>query len=189
MNKKMALKLMNNFSPYMVHLPVRRAIIMVLSTVLMLLISLLLWVPAYLDKERYANDTQNLRHEISTLKAKTEIAKTLQRNRSALTEVTKRLSQSVSQATLIKELNSVVSTSGVIMTEQSFREVSEYDEMSVYRQSLIIRGSYGKIRYFMSLLSTAMPGLNVIGRVDINKEDGTEVSAHLDLDTYSVRLK
>jgi len=94
---------MNNFSLYMVHTPVRRAIIVVLSTILMLLVALLLWVPAYLAKERYGSDVMNLRHEISTLKAKTEIAKTLQRNRSALTEVTKRLSQSVSHATIIKE--------------------------------------------------------------------------------------
>jgi len=75
------------------------------------------------------------------------------------------------------------------MAEQSFREVSEYDEMSVYRQSLVIRGSYGRLRYFMSQLSTAMPGLNVIGRVDITKESDAEVSAHLDLDTYSVKTK
>lgn len=189
MNKKIAAWLMNNLSLYLVHTPVKRALIVMVCSLSVLLASLILWIPNYLATERYSGEVLDLQREISNLKSKTAIAKNLQRNRNALTEVTRSLNQSISQATLIKELNRVVSATGVIMTDQAFREVSVFEGMDVYRQALVISGSYGKIRNFISQLSTGMPGLNVIVRIAINKETGAVVSANVDLDTYSVRAK
>ncbi|NIV16001.1 MAG: hypothetical protein GWN62_33505 [Aliifodinibius sp.] len=57
----------------------------------------------------------------------------------------------------------------------------------VYKQSLGISGKYKNIRYFLSQISTQMPGLNVVSRMVITPGQDGGVVTEIELDTYSAQ--
>lgn len=178
-------------SELLVHLgypPTLRAFVATVLAALILIVSMVLWVPVYLKNKQNNYDIALLENEIRTLQSNISIAKSLQRNRHAVTEIIDKLHQGISQAILIEALNKTVSNTGVLLSDQNFHETTTINDVEVFRQSLVINGSYGKIRHFLAQ-SYAMPGLNLINRITLNKESDSEISAHIDLDTYSVKSK
>ena len=168
--------------------PVLRAFVVTMLSALFLTVSLALWMPVYLNNKQNNQDVSLLEDEIRALQSNISLAKSLQRNRRAVTEVTDKLNQKISQAILIESLNKTVSNSGVLLSDQSFRETTTINGVEVYKQSLVINGSYGKIRHFLAQSDT-MPVLNIINKITLNKEIHGVLAAQIDLDTYSVKVK
>lgn len=170
------------------HPPALRAFVVSVLATFLLIVSLVLWVPVYLNNKQNNHEILLLENEIRALQSTISLAKSLQRNRRAVTEVTDKLNQKISQAILIESLNNTVSNAGVLLSDQSFRETTTINGVEVYKQSLVINGSYGKIRHFLDQ-TDSMPGLNIINRVTLSKESNGVLEAHIDLDTYSVKVK
>lgn len=177
--------LMSKLSIYLVYTPFKRALIVIVISLLFFLISLIIWVPLLIEKESFQSDMVVVDTEINEFVSKISIAKTLKVSRNTLSDINNRIERNISQAKLISELNRVVAKTGVELTDQTFREVSIYDGVKVYKQSLGINGSYKDIRYFLSQLSTHMPGLNIVGKITIINGDDGAVSTQIDLNTYS----
>jgi Tfp pilus assembly protein PilO len=180
---------MSKLASQMGYTPLLRATIVSAVTGVFLAVTIALWSPAYLQKERHTNDISSLESEIMTLQGRISLAKALQRNRHALSELTDKLGQKTSQAILIEELNKIVLATGVTLTDQAFRETGTIDAYNVYRQTLVLTGNYAMIRHLLSRVASAMPGLNVISRITLNRESEGVITAQIDLDTYSVQIR
>lgn len=178
-------KMASNISIYLRCAPIQRAVTVMLISMLLALVSLFLWLPSYLENKNYTKENVRLQYEVDSMRAKMSLAENLYRNRAAMVEIDAKLTQKINQATLIKELSRVASASGVVLADQTFREVATYEGFDVYGQSLVVKGSYRKIRYFLAQLSSSIPGLNVVGKISINKEPDNVISARIDLETYA----
>lgn len=180
---------MNKISLHLTHTPVLRAVVMLSCSVLLTILVAALWLPSYLNKERYNVEIYKLNEEIRVFQSKIANAKALQRNRRALTDVTERLSQRVSQSILIEKLNKIVSMAGVVLNDQAFRETAMINNVNIFKQSLVISGSYREIRNFIAQLSNSMPGLNVVSQITLNKDTDSLISAHIELNSYSTKTE
>lgn len=180
---------MSRLFEYFVYRSFFSAFIVMAATLFFLVVSFVFWMSAHNNKNYYGDRVADIELEISGLQSRISIAKTLQRNRVALSGVVDRINHEISQATLINELNKMVSVSGITLAEQAFQEVSYQSGVNVYKQSLKVFGVYTKIRNFLVLLSDSISGLNVVRKISIRQENDGAISANIELETYSVNTK